>query len=322
MPLLLVAYIPVLYILMKFIIFMIYMNHIHMITELNALKTFYELVQSGGLTRASEKIRISQSAISHSLKKLESAIGFTLYDRKKFTPTEEGTLVYKTCEEIFSRLEKLNEDLQKRQSGHLGNIRVGATVEFGSAVLSRYIHPFLEKNHGIQVDLEFHHSLLEQLLNDDLDIIIDCAEHKHAELERIPLFREEYAVVCTPRFKKMNRLNRINDLENCTILSMDKDGTWWNGFLRSVPAGSMPKFQHIMMINHLRGIINAVLTDVGVGFLPKYCISSELDTGALINPFPRYDLKVDYFSIYQKKARSQLRRHVLFVEHLKRLKPF
>ena len=290
--------------------------------DLYQLRTFFTTAQTLSFTVAAARLHVTQSAVSHAVKKLERSTGVKLFVKTghRFSLTEPGRTLYGTCETIFYELEKAEESLARNKNSGIGAIRLGATVEFGTTLLLKYLKSFINNNPGIHIDFQFRHDLLKPLLYDELDIIIDCREHKVDGIEKTPLFREEYAVVASKEFIARNRIKDPADLAGCNILSMDKAGLWWGNFLNTLPPGKRPVFSHINEINHIRGIINAAIESLGAGFVPKYCVLKELKAGALTNLFPRLELLEDRFSIYQKTKRAGLERHRRLTDYLANLK--
>ena len=290
--------------------------------DLYQLRAFFTVARTLNFTEAAKRLHVTQSAISHAVRKLERSAGEELLAKtgNKFSLTEPGKTLYRACETVFYELEKAEESIAANKNKSAGSIRLGATVEFGTTLLVKYLKGFINKNPGIHIDFQFKHDLLKPLLNDEVDIIIDCKEHKADGLEKRPLFREEYAVIASKEFINRNKLREPAGLSGCNILSLDKGGLWWGNFLNSLPAGERPEFKVITEINHVRGIINAAIESLGAGFVPKYCVFKELKAGTLKNVFPRLELLEDHFSIYQKTKRSGLERHRRLIDYLVNIK--
>ena len=74
--------------------------------NLNLLKYFYEVVNIGNITKASEKLLVSQPAITKAIKELENELNTTLLERSKkgVIPTEEGQILYEHIKLCFKIL--------------------------------------------------------------------------------------------------------------------------------------------------------------------------------------------------------------------------
>ena len=288
--------------------------------DLYQLRAFFALAQTGSFTRAGARLNLTQSAISHSLSKLEGSVGTVLMERRRdLRLTGDGRRLFQACEQVFATLEAAAEDLG--QGGAGGRIRVGATVEFGSSILLRHIQPFLAANPGIELDFTLSHDLLGPLLRGDLDLAVDCQDHLVPGLLKIPWFREVYVVAAGAESAGAARVRRPGDLSGCSLLSLDKAGAWWRRFLLALPEGQRPEFRRITEVDHVRGMINAAVAGMGVLLAPLYSVQEELRRGELVVLLPGIRPVEDRFCIYQRKSRAGLARHRLLTAYLETLSP-
>jgi len=259
--------------------------------------------------------------VSHAIRKLEDSAGIRLLDRRgrEVRPTEEGRKLYRACESVFSTLEATQEDLQRGRGRAEGRIRLGATVEFGSSVLMHHIEPFLRSHPGIEMDFHLSPDLLTPLLRQDIDLAIDCVTHQLPQLERTPLFREAYMVACSPSYLASHKIRSPADLARCTVLSIDKECAWWRRFLGALPKKHPFAFGRTIAINHIRGMINAAVNDLGVLIAPSYSLQGELARGTLVPVFPSIRPLEDRFALYQKVTKANLQKHRLLKEYLQSL---
>jgi DNA-binding transcriptional LysR family regulator len=293
------------------------MNYIHSMDsqlDLNQLRTFFTLVQAGSFSETARRLHRTQSAVSHAIRKLEDLAGVVLVDRRvrDLRLTDEGRRLYQACESVFATLDGVCEDFQRGRSLSLGRIRLGSTIELGCHVLMRQMGVFLERNPGIEIDFTLSPTLLEPLLRDDLDMAIDCVEHFRPELQKTPLFREIYAVACSPAFLKDHGIKVPGDLSRCPILSQDKSGGWWHRFMLTLPEGQRPELRRIIAVNHIRGMVHAAVHGLGVVLAPQYSVQGELDRGELVSLFASIRSTEDRFYrffLYQKTNKAGLEKH-------------
>jgi DNA-binding transcriptional LysR family regulator len=293
-----------------------------MALDLYQLKAFFTVAQTLNYTEASRRLYVTQSAVSHAVAKLEKGLKEDLFQKTggKLALTETGRVLYKACQTVFYELEKAEEQIAAAKNKNIGTIRLGATVEFGTTLLVKYLKGFITRNPGVHIDFQFRHELLKPLLSDELDVIIDCRSHKAEGVDKVPLFREEYAVIASPEFIRRHKIRTPQDLSSCAILSLDKGAQWWGNFLNALPAAERPKFEGVTELNHIRAVINAAIEGLGVGFVPKYCVLKEFKARTLVNVFPHLKLLEDNFYVYQKTARAGLERHRNLLAYLKNIK--
>jgi DNA-binding transcriptional LysR family regulator len=294
-----------------------------MACDLYQLKAFFVLGKTLSFTETAKVLSVTQPAISQAIKKLEAGLGCELIAKrgKQQALTENGMLLYQTCEDVFYRLDKAEESIRRQARDFLGTIRLGATVEFGNHVLVKNMKKFLSDHDNIHVDFAFRHELLPALLSDDLDVIIDCRDISDPRLEKKTIFREKYVVVGAPEYLLRHRIRRPKDLEACRLISMDKDGSWWERFLLALSESERPVLANMTEINHIRGHIAAAREGMGLALVPKYCVTRELHGRRLKDVFPHLALLEDRFFIYQKKKKAALEKHAILVGYLMNIKP-
>lgn len=289
--------------------------------DLNKLKTFYILAGTRSYTGCAEKLCLTQSAVSHAIKKLEAELGGDLVDRqnRQFRLTRRGEYLYRCCTGIFDRIEEALDGLSERES-HPVLLTLGAPVEFGASVLVKGMAPFIRRHPHIRLDFVLDANLLAPLLADELDLIIDCVPHIHEDLVAVPLLREEYSVIAAPEYIDAHGIAGIRDLNRCTLLSFDRELGWWKNFINALTEDAGFGFGRITRISNVRGIINAALAGIGVGFVPKYTVLKELERGRLRELFPETEVLNDQISIYTKRRNFEKQVFKDLTTHIKSLK--
>lgn len=143
--------------------------------NLNLLKYFYVVVNEKNITKASEKLLISQPAVTRAIKELENSLGVKLLERNKkgVYPTEEGVIFY---EHVKGILESINTTLNiidiSKEKGKC--LYIGATTTNFTIFIIDTLREFRKKYPNVHINI-----ILEELkvLNDlarlgKLDIVI------------------------------------------------------------------------------------------------------------------------------------------------------
>lgn len=291
--------------------------------DLYQLKTFFIFGKVCSFTETARLMHISQSAISHSIKKLEISIGAILVERKakKLTLTRAGKELFKSCENIFYEIEKAQENMAQLRTQSVSEVFIGSPVEFGTTILINHMKEFIDTNKNIKPDFLFSHNLSKALSTDEVDFIIDCKEHFMPNLEKMFLFQENYIVIASPEFIRDNNIKNVLDLERIPVLSLDKDAQWWENFLVSIETTTRPRLKNVIQINHVRGLINAAIHGIGVSFVPRYTVNKELSENIVQNVFPEINPVADNFCIYIKKEKLALEKNKLLVDYLLSIRP-
>jgi DNA-binding transcriptional LysR family regulator len=288
-----------------------------MALDLYQLKTFYTFGKIRKFTQTADRLYVTQSAVSHALKKLEQSVGTKLYRKqgKDFILTGVGEMLFKSCENIFHEIEKFEEGLAAGGKQIIQKIYLGAPPEFGTTILIQQLALFFKKYPHIHVDFLYSNDLRIPLQRDEVDLAVDCKTHHKKNLESIFLFEERYVVIASPAYVEEHQIKEVGDLERVNILSLDKEGDWWDNFLMAIPIDRRPKLKNIMQINHVRGLINGAISGVGVSFVPRYTVETELEEKVLIDIFGGLAMD-DRFCIYIKKERKEFEKNKLLINFL------
>lgn len=286
--------------------------------DLYQLKVFWTFARVRHFTRTAEKLYVTQSAVSHALKKLERTVGTPLVLRKngQYGLTEAGLSLMAVCEKVFREIEHFEGAMKRDEWNKRQKLHLGAPVEFGTTILVRQMGAFMQAHPHLHMGYYFSHNLHTPLLQGELDLIIDCRTLHHPEVERIPLFRERYVVIASPSFLAAHSISQPQDLENVTTLSMDESGAWWSNFIFAQAEDQRTILKHIVQINHVRGLINGAISGMGVSFVPRYTVENELRDGLLCDVFPGGQLMDDHFCIYVKRDRMSADKNRLIVTYL------
>lgn len=285
--------------------------------DLHYLKTFYHLCLTHNYTETAKKLHVTQSAVSHAIKKLETISNVKLIEknRNRFTLTEYGEMVFRTCEDIFSTITQTEELLSHKQFNRKISIDIAAPIEFGNTILIDSIQPFLSEHPLYNINIKLHHELFEKLLKNEVDLIIDCKPHYHPSTESVFLCDEAYSVVSTPAYAEAYNLDDIKNLSEVTILSLDERGEWWEKFFDAVSDKLRINLNQIMTINHIRGLINAALNGMGVTLVPRYTILEPLAAGTLVELFPDITIREDKFQVFVKTEKRKMEKNRVIIDY-------
>src|SRR5262245_62371058 len=120
--------------------------------EFEDLRSFVEVVESGGFNRGARRLGISKSIVSRRIARLEAELGARLLSRttRGISPTDAGLELKARCERILAELEEAREAVAQRGGGLAGRLRLSAPLDFGV----RHVAPVL-------AEMAKHHPRLE-----------------------------------------------------------------------------------------------------------------------------------------------------------------
>lgn len=165
----------------------------------NLFKIFIEVANNGSITKASEKLYISQPAITKSIKQLELELGGNLFERKNrgVELTTEGKYIYDKVLPLINDLDNVYsyfDDVKKLKTGVL---RIGTTTSNITLLISNTLNSFILKypNVEIKITRAKESSIFNQLRNNELDLAFMDSNMIKPDVNEVAKFNVNYSVV-------------------------------------------------------------------------------------------------------------------------------
>jgi LysR family transcriptional regulator, transcriptional activator of nhaA len=140
---------------------------------------FWTVVREGGVSKAAEKLRLSQPTVSAQVRMLEQALGERLFVKKGRTQllTDVGRTVYRYAEEIFGIGRELLETLEGRPSGRAMPLTVGVANAVPKLIVYRLLRPAMGRPEEIRLVCREDNAeqLIAQMATYSLDVVIASA---------------------------------------------------------------------------------------------------------------------------------------------------
>jgi DNA-binding transcriptional LysR family regulator len=142
--------------------------------DLELLRSFVSVVDSGGFTRAAERVHRTQSTVSQQIKRLEEDVGQVLLHRdgKDVRPTEAGERLLSYARRLLSLAEEARDVLSQPDSE--GAIRLGIPEDFAAYRLTKLLGAFSRSHPGLRLDVRADQSknLARDLDRGELDLAL------------------------------------------------------------------------------------------------------------------------------------------------------
>ncbi|WP_288312828.1 LysR family transcriptional regulator, partial [uncultured Selenomonas sp.] len=169
--------------------------------ELRQLEYFQMASRLRNITRAAERLRVSQPNITVAIKKLEAELGIQLFDRsqKQLALTPEGAVFLNRIELALRNIQDAVLEVNDYKQLQKGTIKIGIPPMMGAYLFPKIFSSFQKKYSHLDIYLheEGSMSIREQLERDELDfgiIIISGASHN---LQLLPMATSQI-VACVP----------------------------------------------------------------------------------------------------------------------------
>ncbi len=166
--------------------------------DLKVLEVFVEVIRSGNMTLAAQRLNVTQSSISQSLSNLEKSLETQLIDRsvRPMRVTANGRYFYDRSLKILEEARQTSQNLKSGRVEQLRNVRVALVDSLAVPLGSSLMEILSEQTDDWAILSGLSHSHAKSLLTNEVDIIIsDDAVLGSDELIRYPIIREPMILV-------------------------------------------------------------------------------------------------------------------------------
>jgi LysR family transcriptional regulator, benzoate and cis,cis-muconate-responsive activator of ben and cat genes len=178
--------------------------------ELRQLRYFVAVAETGNISRAAERIFLTQPALSRQIKALEEEIGQCLLERHAHSIklTAAGEIMLREARELLQHAGEALERVRGCSSG--GRLRVGYAPSLASGLLSPAVANFTQAHPGTRVELLdlSTEEMLSGLEANKLDVVVTVAREGIRGLKWTPLARSVWklAVCATHRLARKSKI--------------------------------------------------------------------------------------------------------------------
>lgn len=251
-----------------------YLERIH-------LEIILAVEKEGSMTAAAESLHLSQSALSHSISKLEDQLGVKLWQRKgrQLIPTQAGQHLLNTSRRLIPQFIRTEGQLIQFSRGERGLLKIGMECHPCYQWLQKITNSYLQDWPSVDLDViqKFQFAGIEALLAHEIDIIVTPDPVKKKELTFIPVFDYEQVLV-------VNGDHPYKDYEYITPVDMSEETLFtypvcsdrldiFTNFL--TPVGRTVKNQKIIETTEI--MIQMVACGRGVTALPRWLVSEHAE---------------------------------------------
>jgi DNA-binding transcriptional LysR family regulator len=233
--------------------------------DLDLLRSFVAVVDTGGFTRAGERVHRTQSTVSQQIRRLEETLGRPLLHRngKQATPTEEGERLLSYARRILALAQEARDVVARPASD--GVVRLGLPEDFAAYRLTELLSDFARSRPGLRLDVRCGLSvqLRSALERGELDLAL--FKRDAGETGGIAAWPERLHWVTSQR--------RPTDFHRDPLpLAVSEQGCLYrNRMIHAIEASG--RSWHIAYTSpNLPGIQAAVSAGLGVSILPEVAI--------------------------------------------------
>lgn len=285
--------------------------------DLHRLSVFYTVVNEGTLSKAGDRLYMSQPAISAHIKALEQQLGIPLFYRvgRRSVVNKAGELLYQKAEELFTVADELKTEMENLRGVSVGKLILGASVDWQYR-LPKSLERFKREYPGVEVSLEVANSsrIEKMVLDRSVDMGFAARQPSRPEIGFVHLADDEMVPICNVDhpFSKMTEIPvQALSSEMFVVREMGSAArTITDDILKTHNMAN----QISMELGSYEAIKSTVMAGKGIGFVSTQSILTEINAGLLtIANVPALKSPIGLYFIFlrQKKMAAN---HQAFID--------
>ena len=276
--------------------------------ELKYFRLIKTIEEEGNIANSSERLFLTQSALSHQLRVLEEQLGFKVFirTRNQWELTKEGKELYQLANQLFDTIEKGFKNIKQIKDGSKGKIRVSAECMSFFHGLPALIQKMGVLYPDIQIDLKVNvtQQVISKILADEVDIAIVTSKPTQESLIAVEVYEDEiFAVLHKEHTLCENAFLEASHFSNIHLI------------INSFPLESVAIYQHFLKQNHIipkkisaipftEVSLELVKANLGILTAPKWQLNSFKNIEELaLKRISQFGLKRTHYLIVKKENR-------------------
>ena len=279
--------------------------------SLRQLEIFVAISKTLNVTRAADALAMSQSATSTALGEFERQFNVQLFDRigNSLRINETGLQLLPRAVELLDRAREI-EALLQGQTG-FGLMKIGATLTVGNYLATILVAKFLHLHPESRIQLQVHNTstIVQQIVNHELDLGLIEGDCQHADIEVQPWVADELVVFCAPSHPLAQlQLNKVKN-NNLTVSQL----LLYPWILREKGSGTRETFDRAfhghhgqlnirLELEHTEAIKRAVESGLGIGCISRLALKDAFNRGSLVPiVVPELNLSRYFYFLWHKQ---------------------
>jgi DNA-binding transcriptional LysR family regulator len=258
------------------------------------MEVFVRVVELGGFSPAARICRMTPSAVSKLIARLEARLGARLINRstRKLQLTPEGCTFYERAMRVLADLEEAERGAATGEQP-VGRIRINTSASYSTHILAPVLAEFLGKHPGITLDIVQTDTVID-LLAERTDVAVRAGPLKSSSLVARKLGETPMAIIASPSYlERFGAPKTIADLATHNRLGF--------GYVRTVegwPLRNMEKGKGETIVVPTLGRVQAsdgealrhmALAGVGLARLAAFTVREDIEAGRLIPVLEQYN---------------------------------
>lgn len=242
--------------------------------ERTHLRILREIKRQGSLTAAADKLCLTQSALSHTIKRLEELCECELWEKKgrNIHLTQAGQYLLKEAERILPQLERIDTKLRDFANNEIGTLHIGMECLPCYRWLTKVSASYLEQFQGIDLDVKqrFQFGGMAALINHDIDLLVTPDPIKMKAIHFEPVFPYELVLIISQQ-NPLAAQTRVypQELSDQTLITYPVEPSRLDIYQLFLTPGKSRPYKH-KTLETTEIILQMVAANRGVAALPLW----------------------------------------------------
>jgi len=281
--------------------------------DLRQLRYFVAAAESGGISRAAKRCRVSQPSLSQQILRLEDDLGVPLFDRlgRGVALTDAGAALLPRARQILARVHAIESDLRADLDEGRGRISIGAIPTMAPYLVPALVADLRAEHPGCEllVREDLTENLIEAVADNDLDLAIVSTPIDHEQIELEVVGTEPFLVVAPTQHPACAQDEiALPDLRAEPVVTLDEMhclGRQITDFCKAKRVGANVACR----MTQIDTLLEFVRVGLGVSIVPEMVAARDDNPGRAYLRFKRNTPTRDIALAFRKgRTRSRLAR--------------
>lgn len=258
-----------------------------------SLTLLVEIIDSGNLSQAARKLKMTRANVSYHLTQLEKSVGVQLVKRttRRVEPTEIGMRLYEHGRNIHNEMLAAREAITALGQSLQGRVGISVPSGYGQIVMSEWLIEFKRLYPGIVLDVLFENRA--DNLRDDVDIIVRVIQEPPLSLVARSMGTVRYLACASREYAQTHGLPRtLHALRASPLITAGVTGRQLRLAAYLGTERHEVMLEPTMISEHFPFLRDGILAGLGVGLVPDYVVHDKLATGEVLSTLDEYRLSI------------------------------
>jgi DNA-binding transcriptional LysR family regulator len=255
------------------------------------MEAFVRSIELGGFSAAARELKLTPSALSKLVSRLEGTLKVRLLNRttRKLTPTAEGELFLARCRRILAELDDAETEVGRSRERPRGRLRMNVGVGFGTHQLVPALPRFFERYPEVQLELAVEDRVID-LHKEGVDIAVRAGAPSDLSLVARKICEVERVVCASPAYLARHGAPRsLEELRKHDCITLAGTHAPLRHWKFDTPSGQqVVEVAGSIVLNNAECLLRLALLGLGIVHTNEFIVGDDLRKGTLVKVLPEF----------------------------------